>query len=144
MEIMISCENHGFPRKSPDFTGNRDFHENVGFAERRASKTPRNGYVYKGFWRRRRGKLDFRGNRGNPGNPAKMTDNAEILEFHQNTRKQKITEMGKVWIPGNRGPPARPPLAARCISKPQDNSLRFIKIRQGFAVERLKCAPFSM
>ena len=69
---MISCENHGFPRKSPDFTENRDFHENVGFAERRASKTPRNGYVYQGFWRRRRGKLGFRGKHGNPGSTAEV------------------------------------------------------------------------
>ena len=143
MEIMISCENHGFPRKSPDFTENRDFHENVGFAERRASKTPRNGYVYKGFWRRRRGKLDLRGKHGNPGNPVKWQKTQESWNFTRNARKQKTAEMGKVRIPGNRGPPARPPFPAGRISKPQDKRLSLIKIRQGFAVEPPKYAPFS-
>ena len=107
MEIMISCENHGFPRKSPDFTENRDFHENVGFAERRASKTPRNGYVYQGFWRRRRGKLDFRGKHENPGNPAKMAENAEILEFHEKHEKTENRGNGKTadsWKPGAPSP----------------------------------------
>ena len=77
--------------KITGFHQNRDFHENVVFAERRASKTPRNDYVYKGFWRRRRGKLDFHGKRENPGNPAK---NAEILKIHKqgNYRKSRNPE----------------------------------------------------
>ena len=48
----------------------------------------------------------------------KWQKNAEILKFHQKARKQKTAEMGKLRIPGNRGPPARPPLADRRISKP--------------------------
>ena len=77
--------------KITGFHQNRDFHENVGIAERRASKTPINGYVYKGFWRRRRGKLDFHGKHENPGNPAKT---------------QKCWKFTKIWeITGNRGIP---------------------------------------
>ena len=114
MEIMISCENHGFPRKSPDFTENRDFHENVGFAERRASKTPRNGYVYKGFWRRRRGKLDFRGKRGNPGNPVKMTEkrrNPGISpKTRENRKSRKCEECGFLEIGGPNPAPLSGPL----------------------------------
>jgi len=66
--------------KVTGFHKKRDFHESVGFAKRRASKTPRKRCVYKGFWRRRRGKLDFHGKHENPGNPAK---NAKILKIHK-------------------------------------------------------------
>ena len=87
--------------KITGFHKKRDFHENVGFAERRASKTPRNGYVYKGFWRRRRGKLDFHEKHGNPGNPVK---NAEILKIHKNmettgNRGIPKTEICEIWDP---------------------------------------------
>ena len=75
--------------KITGFHQNRDFHENVGFAERRASKTPRNGYVYKGFWRRRRGKLDCHGKHENPGNPAKNAKNPE------NSQKWKTPEIAE-------------------------------------------------
>ncbi len=65
-----------------------------------------------------------------------FAENMEILEirrkwqktqkswnFTKKARKPKTAEIGKLRIPGNRGPPARPPLADRRISKPQDNQL---------------------
>ena len=94
-------ENH---RISPK---NSDFHGNVGFAERRASKTPRNDYVYKGFWRRRRGKLDFHGKHENPGNPAK---NAEMLEIHKTWKSPEIAESRKTEICEIRDPSWDPKL----------------------------------
>ena len=81
--------------KITGFHQNRDFHENVGFAERRASKIPRNVYVYKGFWRRRRGKLDFHGKHENPENPAENTEMLEIHKKHGNHWKSRNPEKRK-------------------------------------------------
>ena len=99
--------------KITGFHKKRDFHENVGFAERRASKTPINGYVYKGFWRRRRGKLDFRGKHRNPGNPAKIAKNAEILEFHQKREKTENRGNGKTADSWKSEAPSPAPLPGR-------------------------------
>ena len=62
----------------------------------------------------------------------------------KNARKRETAETGKPRIPGNRGPPARPPLADRRISKPRVAQLTFIKIRHAFVAKRPKCAPFSI
>ncbi len=78
-----------------------------------ASKTPRNGYVYKGFWRRRRGKLDFHGKHENPGNPVKMAENAEILEFCQKREKTENRGNGKSAASWKSGAPSPAPLAGR-------------------------------
>ena len=75
----------------------------------------------------------------------KWQKTAETLEFHR--KREKTGKRGKgenLRIPGNRGPPARPRLAARWISKPQDDYLNLIEIRHGFAVQRPECASFPI
>ena len=62
----------------------------------------------------------------------------------RNARKQKTAEMGKLRIPGNRGPPARPPLADRRISNRENIRRDFLEIRHAFVAKRPKCAPFSI
>ena len=119
------------------------FQWNSRFPVKRTSETPRNCYVYKGFWRRRRGKLDFRGNMKILEIRWKWQKTQKSWNFAKNARKQKTAEMGKVRLPGNRGPPARPPLPAGRISNPRVRRRYLIKIRQGFAVKHLKSAPFS-
>ena len=117
-----------------------DFHENRRISPKTAIFT-KMLVSQKGAPRKHQEMVTFiKGSGAGGGGSWVFAENMEILEIRRKwqktqksrnptkyARKQKIAEMGKVWIPGNRGPPARPPLADRRISKPRVDRLRFEK-----------------